>query len=70
MVTLLDQTAQENAVANGFTDGVDHVLTWSKTLPVGVSKTEHYQGFTETVEIGRQKIYDATKRLNNLSYAA
>ena len=46
---------------------IDHAetqaeLVWSKTLPVGVSKTEHYQGFTEIVEIARQKIYDATKR--------
>lgn len=40
----------------------DVELTWSKTLPVGVSKTEHYEGFSEIVEIGKQKIYDATKR--------
>lgn len=40
----------------------DAELTWSKTLPVGVSKAEHYEGFTEILEIGRQKIYDATKR--------
>ena len=38
-------------------------LQWSKTLPIGVSKAEHYEGFTEIVEIGKQKIYDATKRL-------
>ena len=37
-------------------------LVWSKTLPVGVSKMEHYAGFTEMVEIGKQKIYDRTKR--------
>ena len=37
-------------------------LVWSKTLPVGVSKAEHYEGFTEILEIARQKIYDATKR--------
>ena len=54
---------------------IDHAetqseLVWSKTLPVGVSKAEHYQGFTEIVEIARQKIYDATKRLTNLSKAA
>ena len=46
---------------------IDHAeaateLTWSKTLPVGVSKTEHYEGFSEMVEIARQKIYDKTKR--------
>lgn len=37
-------------------------LTWSKTLPVGVSKTEHYEGFVEILEIAKQKIYDATKK--------
>ena len=40
----------------------DAELTWSKTLPVGVSKAEHYEGFTELVAIARQKIYDRTKR--------
>ena len=40
----------------------DQDLVWSKTLPTGVSKTEHYQGFTEIVEVARQKIYDRTKR--------
>lgn len=37
-------------------------LTWSKTLPVGVSKREHYDGFAEMVEIGKKFVYDATKR--------
>lgn len=40
----------------------DAELIWSKTLPVGVSKREHYAGFAEVLEIARQKIYDATKR--------
>lgn len=40
----------------------DDDLVWSKTLPVGVSKAEHYEGFTEILEIARQKIYDRTKR--------
>ena len=40
----------------------DDSLVWSKTLPVGVSKTEHYQDFTEILEIARQKIYDRTRR--------
>ena len=31
---------------------VEDELKWSKTLPVGVSKMEHYEGFTEIVEIG------------------
>lgn len=38
-------------------------LTWSKTLPIGVSKSEHYEGFTEILEIAKQHIYDATKKL-------
>lgn len=37
-------------------------LAWSRTLPVGVSKQEHYAGFSEVAEIGRQIIYDRTKR--------
>lgn len=37
-------------------------LVWSKTLPTGVSKTEHYEGFVEILEIARQKVYDRTKR--------
>ena len=40
----------------------DNDLVWSKTLPVGVSKQEHYAGFVEVLEIARQKIYDRTKR--------
>ena len=40
----------------------DAELVWSKTLPIGVSKSEHYEGFTEIVEIAKQKIYDATKK--------
>lgn len=40
----------------------DEDLVWSKTLPTGVSKTEHYEGFTEILEVARQRIYDRTKR--------
>ena len=40
----------------------DNELVWSKTLTIGVSKHDHYAGFAEMVEIGRQKIYDATQR--------
>lgn len=40
----------------------DGDLVWSKTLPYGVSKTEHYEGFVEILEIAAQKIYDRTKR--------
>ena len=41
---------------------VDPDLKFNKTVPVGVSKSEHYESFLEMIEIGRQKIYDATKR--------
>lgn len=40
----------------------DAELVWSKTLPVGVSKADHYEGFAEVVGIARQKIYDKTRR--------
>lgn len=40
----------------------DSDLKWSKVVPIGVSKAEHYEGFGEIVEIGKQKIYDRTKR--------
>ena len=51
-----------NLLRNNAIDGGEE-LTWSKTLPVGVSKTEHYEGFVEILEIAKQKIYDATKKL-------
>ena len=37
-------------------------LSFNKALPMGVSKAEHYEGFAEVVEIGKQLIYDNTKR--------
>lgn len=40
----------------------DRTLTWSKVLPIGISKAEHYEGFSEIVEMGKQIIYDRTKR--------
>lgn len=54
VVNLLDTTAG----APDATDG----LVWSKTLPVGVSKTEHYEGFAEIVELARMVIYNRTRR--------
>lgn len=41
---------------------VDADLKFNKTLPTGVSMADHYERFSEIVEIGRQKIYDKTKR--------
>lgn len=52
IVKLLDETAGT----------ADASLTWSKVLPTGVSKAEHYEGFYEVVEIARQIIYDRTRR--------
>lgn len=37
-------------------------ITWNKALPVGISKAEHYEGFSEAVEIAKQLVYDATQR--------
>lgn len=42
----------------------DDKLTWSKTLPVGVSKFEHYNGFLETIEEARAIIYKRTKKFH------
>ena len=52
----------DTALANTDFAGADADLVWSKTLPIGVSKAEHYEGFVELLEIARQKIYDRTKR--------
>lgn len=37
-------------------------LTWSKDLPVGVSKFEHYNGFLEVIEQAKAIIYNQTKK--------
>jgi hypothetical protein len=37
---------------------------WSKTLPAGVSKFEHYNGFLETIEEAKMIIYDRTKKFH------
>ena len=42
----------------------DKALSWSKTLPVGVSKFEHYNGFLEVIEEARAIIYDRTKKFH------
>lgn len=39
-------------------------LTWSKTLPHGVSKFEHYNGFLEVIENARAIIYNRTKKFH------
>ena len=40
----------------------DADLEWNKSLPVGVSKAQHYEGFSEIVDIASSKIYKKTKR--------
>ena len=64
VVNLLDETAGKGAtlVFKGKTTADDQYLSWDRTLPVGVSKAEHYEGFSEVIEVGRQIIYDRTKR--------
>jgi hypothetical protein len=39
-------------------------LTWSKTLPVGVSKFEHYNGFLEVIEEAKAIIYNRTRKFH------
>lgn len=39
-------------------------LTWSKTLPIGVSKWEHYNGFLEIFEKAKAIIYNRTKKFH------
>lgn len=56
IVKFLEEIADKNA-----TDGFK-LPAWDRTIPVGVSKSEHYEGFCEIVEIGRQMIYDRTQR--------
>ena len=39
-------------------------VKWSKVLPVGVSKFEHYNGFLEVVEEAKAIIYNRTKKFS------
>ena len=39
-------------------------LKWSKTLPVGVSKFEHYNGFLEVIEEARMIVYNRTRKFH------
>ena len=54
----------EAAFAHKDAEGAEEVLTWSKTLPVGVSKFEHYNGFLEVIEEARMVIYNRTKKFH------
>lgn len=50
-------------LANGAREGKEK-LTWSKELPVGVSKFEHYNGFLEVIEQAKAIIYNRTKKFH------
>jgi len=62
VIQCLDNVAAEAAKAVDPTKDFMADLQWAKALPVGVSKTEHYQGFSEVVEVAKQLVYDATQR--------
>lgn len=57
VVELLANTAKDNTTSDELAK-----LTWIKAIPAGVSKAEHYEGFSEIVEIAKQIVYDRTKR--------
>jgi hypothetical protein len=54
----------KDGAAKGTTTDELEALTWSKTLPVGVSKFEHYNGFLEIVEMAKAIIYNRTKKFH------
>ena len=54
IVEMLAEGAKEGGVA----------LTWSRELPVGVSKFEHYNGFLEVIEEAKAIIYNRTKKFH------
>lgn len=54
IVEMLAEGAKEGGVA----------LTWDRTLPVGVSKFEHYNGFLEVIEEAKAIIYSRTKKFH------
>ena len=60
IVDMLYQGAKSHINAKGEPE----MLTWSKTLPVGVSKFEHYNGFLETLEEAKAIIYNRTRKFH------
>ena len=55
----IDTEITDLLIANAVEDAE---LKFNKAVPYGISKAQHYEGFNEIVEIGKQKIYDKTKR--------
>lgn len=62
IVNLLDETAGKGATKVYDDEDSTLTLTWKRDIPGGVSKAEHYEGFSEVIEVGRQIVYDRTKR--------
>ena len=54
IVDMLAQGAKDNGVE----------LTWSREIPVGISKFEHYNGFLEVIEEAKAIIYNRTRKFH------
>lgn len=54
----------KDGAAKGTNEKEFEALTWSKTLPAGVSKFEHYNGFLEIIEMAKAIIYNRTKKFH------
>ena len=53
----------DTEVVNAIDDAAgDAKISWNKAVPAAISKAEHYEGFSEAIEIGKQLVYDATQR--------
>lgn len=61
VVNLLYTTAKE-VTAEYVAAGKNAALVWDRTLPTGVSKAEHYEGFSEVIGVAGQYVYDRTQK--------
>lgn len=53
----------DTEVVNAIDDAAGEAkITWNRAVPQFISKAEHYEGFSEAIEIGKQLVYDATQR--------
>lgn len=54
----------DTEVCDMLVDGAaeDASLVWSKTLPVGVSKRDHYDGFSEIISLARSIVFKRTQK--------
>ena len=60
VVDLLVKTAQESTSGDEKT-----VLTFDRTVPVGISMAQHFESFADIIEAARQIIYVRTQKLTN-----